>query len=104
MGLRGLALGFTVLLGLVAQVGSASGIELQASASSNAYGIKVLLPNQTPIVAGYVEGASSSASPVAFSYPEDGSVLRAESVGRLVGGRSAGPLGSSLRFAVRGRD
>jgi hypothetical protein len=91
MGLRGLALGFTMLLGLVTQVGSASGIELQASASSNAYGIKVLLPNQTPIVAGYVEGASSSVSPVAFSYPEDGSVLRAESVaGRSwsMGGRA----------------
>jgi murein DD-endopeptidase MepM/ murein hydrolase activator NlpD len=91
VGLRGLALGFTVLLGLVAQVGAASGLELQASASSTAYGIKVLLPNQTPIVAGYVEGASSSASPVAFSYPEDGSVLRAESVaGRswTMGGRA----------------
>ena len=92
VGLRGLALGVAVLLGLVAQVGAASALELQASASSAAYGIKVLLPNQAPIVAGYVDGAASTvASPVSFSYPDDGSILRAESVaGRswAVGGRA----------------
>src|SRR5262245_65957200 len=81
VGLRGLALGFTVLLGLVAQVGAASAVELQASADSTAYGIKVLLPNQGPIVAGYVDAnASTVASPVSFAYPDDGSILRAESV------------------------
>ena len=92
VGLRGLALGFTVVLGLVAQVGSASGLELQASATSTAYGIKVLLPNQAPIVVGYVDGATSTvASPVSFAYPADGSIVRADSVaGRswAMGGRA----------------
>ena len=41
----------------------------------------MLLPNQLPIVAGLVDGAATTAaSPVAFSYPEDGSIVRAESV------------------------
>ena len=41
----------------------------------------MLLPNQLPIVAGLVDGAATTeASPVSFSYPEDGSIVRAESV------------------------
>ena len=92
VGLRGLALGIAVLFGLVAQAGAASAHELQASASSTGYGIKVLLPNQAPIVAGYVDDADSTvAAPVSFAYPGDGSILRAESVaGRswAMGGRA----------------
>ena len=41
----------------------------------------MLLPNQAPIVAGYVDAAATSAAaPVSFSYPEDGSIVRAQSV------------------------
>jgi murein DD-endopeptidase MepM/ murein hydrolase activator NlpD len=81
VGLRGLALGFTVLLGLAAQAGAESGADVQPSTSAAAYGVKVLLPNQLPIVAGLVDGAvTTAASPVSFVYPEDGSVVRAGSV------------------------
>ena len=41
----------------------------------------MLLPNQLPIVAGLVDGAvPRRARPVSFAYPEDGSIVRAESV------------------------
>jgi murein DD-endopeptidase MepM/ murein hydrolase activator NlpD len=81
VGLRGLALGFTVLLGLAAQAGAESGLRLESATNSAAYGVKVLLPNQEPIVAGVVDGAAVRvASPVSFSYPEDGSILRVDSI------------------------
>jgi murein DD-endopeptidase MepM/ murein hydrolase activator NlpD len=83
VGLRGLALALIVLLGVAAQAsaGAESGAQDQATTSASAYGLKVLLPNQLPIVAGLVDGAATqAASPVAFAYPEDGSIVRAESV------------------------
>jgi murein DD-endopeptidase MepM/ murein hydrolase activator NlpD len=78
--LRGLALGFAVLFALTAQAGAESSSEARSSTSAAAYGIKVLLPNQQPIVIGYVDGGTPPASPVSFSYPEDGSIVRAQSV------------------------
>ena len=83
VGLRGFALALIVLLGVAAQAsaGAESGAQDQATTSASAYGLKVLLPNQLPIVAGLVDGAATqAASPVAFAYPEDGSIVRAESV------------------------
>ena len=83
VGLRGLALASIVLLGIAAQAsaGAESGAQDQPTTSASAYGVKLLLPNQLPIVAGLVDGAATqAASPVAFAYPEDGSILRAESV------------------------
>ncbi len=81
VGLRGFALALTVLLGLAAQAGAETGAQEQSTTAASAYGIKVLLPNQLPIVAGLVDGAATTeASPVSFSYPEDGSVVHAESV------------------------
>ena len=82
VGLRGFALALTVLLGVAAQAAaSADSGAQEPTAAASAYGIKVLLPNQLPIVAGLVDGAvTTAASPVAFAYPEDGSIVRAESV------------------------
>jgi murein DD-endopeptidase MepM/ murein hydrolase activator NlpD len=81
VGLRGLVLACVVLLSLTAQAGAKSGQQSQPLSGGIAYGVKVLLPNQAPIVAGYVDtGATGAAAPVAFSYPEDGSIVRAESV------------------------
>jgi murein DD-endopeptidase MepM/ murein hydrolase activator NlpD len=82
VGLRGFALALTVLLGLAAQAaGAQSGAQQQPATAASAYGIKVLLPNQLPIVAGLVDGATTKATaPVSFAYPEDGSIVRAESV------------------------
>ena len=83
VGLRGFALASIVLLGIAAQAsaGAESGAQDQPTTSASAYGVKVLLPNQLPIVAGLVDGAATqAASPVAFAYPEDGSIVRAESV------------------------
>jgi murein DD-endopeptidase MepM/ murein hydrolase activator NlpD len=81
VGLRGLALASVVLLGLVAQAGAESGLESESSTTATAYGIKVLLPNEAPIVAGYVDpGISAAAAPASFAYPADGSIVRAQSV------------------------
>ncbi len=81
VGLRGLALASVVVLSLSAQAGAESGQQSQALSGGIAYGIKVLLPNQAPIVAGYADAATTSAAaPVSFSYPEDGSIVRAQSV------------------------
>ena len=81
VGLRGLALASVVLLLLTAQAGAESGQQSEPLSGGIAYGIKVLLPNQAPIVAGYVDAAATSAAaPVSFSYPADGSIVRAQSV------------------------
>jgi murein DD-endopeptidase MepM/ murein hydrolase activator NlpD len=81
VGLRGLALASVVLLSLTAQAGAESGQQSEPSSGGIAYGIKVLLPNQAPIVAAYVDAATTSAAaPVSFSYPEDGSIVRAQTV------------------------
>jgi murein DD-endopeptidase MepM/ murein hydrolase activator NlpD len=81
VGLRGLALASVVLLSLTAQAGAESGQQSEPLSGGIAYGVKVLLPNQAPIVAGYVDAtATSAAAPVSFSYPEDGSIVRAQSV------------------------
>ncbi len=80
VGLRGLPLASVVLLLLTAPAGAESGQQSEPSGGI-AYGIKVLLPNQAPIVAGYVDAVSTSAAaPVSFSYPEDGSIVRSQSV------------------------
>ena len=81
VGSRGLVLASVVLLSLTAQAGAQSGSPSEPASEAIAYGVKVLLPNQAPIVAGYVDTATTSASvPLAFSYPQDGSVVRAQSV------------------------
>jgi murein DD-endopeptidase MepM/ murein hydrolase activator NlpD len=81
VGLRGLALASVVLLSLTAQAGAKSGQQSAPASGGIAYGIKVLLPNQAPVVAGYVDAAATSAAaPVSFSYPEDGSIVRAQTV------------------------
>jgi murein DD-endopeptidase MepM/ murein hydrolase activator NlpD len=82
VGRRGFALALTVLLGVAAQAAASADRSAQEpTAAASAYGIKVLLPNQLPIVAGLVDGAvTTAASPVAFAYPEDGSIVGAESV------------------------
>ena len=81
VGLRGLALASVVLLSLTAQAGAESGQQSQPVSGGIAYGVKVLLPNQAPIVAGFVDAAATSAAaPVSFSYPADGSIVRAQSV------------------------
>jgi murein DD-endopeptidase MepM/ murein hydrolase activator NlpD len=81
VGLRGLALASVVLLSLTAQAGAESGQQSKPLSGGIAYGVKVLLPNQAPIVAGYVDATTTSAAaPVSFSYPEDGSIVRAQSV------------------------
>ncbi len=81
VGLRGLALASVVLLSLTAQAGAESGQQSQPLSGGIAYGVKVLLPNQAPIVAGFVDAAATSAAaPVSFSYPADGSIVRAQSV------------------------
>jgi murein DD-endopeptidase MepM/ murein hydrolase activator NlpD len=81
VGLRGLALASVVLLSLTAQAGAESGQQSEPLSGGIAYGVKVLLPNQAPIVAGYVDATTTSAAaPVSFSYPEDGSIVRAQSV------------------------
>ena len=81
VGLRGLALASVVLVSLTAQAGADSGQQSEPLSGGIAYGVKVLLPNQAPVVAGYVDAtATSAAAPVSFSYPEDGSIVRAQSV------------------------
>src|SRR5687767_11415812 len=97
VGLRGLALASVVLLSLTAQAGAESG--QQSSSGGIAYGVKVLLPNQAPIVAGYVDAAATrAAAPVSFSYPADGSIVRAESVAA----RSwAAPVNAQARTDLR---
>jgi murein DD-endopeptidase MepM/ murein hydrolase activator NlpD len=81
VGLRGLALASVVLLSLTSQAGAESGQQPESLAGGTAYGVKILLPNQQPVVAGLVDSAATSAAaPVAFAYPEDGSVIRAQSV------------------------
>ena len=101
VGLRGFALALIVLLGVAAQAAAGAGSDAQQSTTAaSAYGLKVLLPNQLPIVAGAVDGAlTTSASPVAFVYPEDGSIVRAESVaGRSWATRVNAQARSDLRL------
>ncbi len=81
VGLRGLALASVVLLSLTAQAGAESGQQSQPASGGIAYGVKVLLPNQAPVVAGFVDAAATSAAaPVSFSYPADGSIVSAQSI------------------------
>ena len=80
VGLRGLTLASVVLLSLTAQAGAESASRPQPLSGAVAYGIKVLLPNQAPIVAGLVDAGTTTAAPVSFTYPEDGSILSAQSV------------------------
>jgi murein DD-endopeptidase MepM/ murein hydrolase activator NlpD len=81
VGLRGLALASVVLLSLTTQAGAESGQQSAPRSGAVAYGVNVLLPNQAPVVAGYVDATTTSAAaPVSFSYPEDGSIVRVQSV------------------------
>jgi murein DD-endopeptidase MepM/ murein hydrolase activator NlpD len=81
VGLRGLVLASVVLLSLTAQAGAGSMSPSKPASAAIAYGIKVLVPNQPPIVAGVVDTAATSTSaPDSFAYPDDGSVVRAQSV------------------------
>lgn len=101
VGLRALALAFPVLLlALAAQAGAESGVQTRPPARATAYAVKVLLPNQEPIVAGFVDGPPGTrAVPVPFAYPEDGSIVRAESVaGRSTAATSSAHARSELRM------
>jgi murein DD-endopeptidase MepM/ murein hydrolase activator NlpD len=80
VGLRGLTLASVVLLSLTAQAGAESSSQSQPLSGAVAYGIELLLPNQAPIVAGVVDPGTTTAAPVSFMYPADGSILRAQSV------------------------
>jgi murein DD-endopeptidase MepM/ murein hydrolase activator NlpD len=100
VGLRGFAVAFPVLLALAAQAGAESGGQTRPPAQATAYAVKVLLPNQEPIVAGLVEGPPGTrAVPVPFAYPEDGSIVRAESVaGRSTAATSSTQARSDLHM------
>jgi murein DD-endopeptidase MepM/ murein hydrolase activator NlpD len=82
VGVRGTAVGLCTLLMLVSQAGGETR-SAPAPPRSQAYGVKILLPNSEPIVAGAVTGPPSTYdSAGAFSYPEDGSIVR---VGTMTG-------------------
>ncbi|HEU0304661.1 MAG TPA: M23 family metallopeptidase [Gaiellaceae bacterium] len=77
VGTRGLALGVVVLLSLAAQAGAEDGPQPQRLTGATAYGVKVLLPNQAPAVAAFVDGeGTTAAAPLSFAYPEDGSIVQ----------------------------
>ncbi len=88
------------LLALAAQAGAEGGGQARSPARATAYAVKVLLPNQEPIVAGLVGGLPGArAVPAAFAYPEDGSIVRAESVaGRSTAAMSTAQARSDLRM------
>jgi murein DD-endopeptidase MepM/ murein hydrolase activator NlpD len=100
VGLRGLVLAVAVLLALAAQAGAESGAQARHPARATAYAVKVLLPNQEPIVAGLVGGRPGTrAVAVPFAYPEDGSIVRAESVaGRSTAATSSAQARADLRM------
>jgi murein DD-endopeptidase MepM/ murein hydrolase activator NlpD len=80
VGVRGTAVGLCTLLVLVSQAGGETP-SAPASPRSQAYGVKILLPNADPIVAGAVTGPPATYdNSGAFSYPDDGGVVRIESV------------------------
>ena len=89
-----------LLLVLAAQAGAESGAEARHPARATAYAVKVLLPNQEPIVAASVGGPSGlRATPVPFAYPEDGSIVRAETVaGRSTAATSSAQARADLRM------
>jgi murein DD-endopeptidase MepM/ murein hydrolase activator NlpD len=81
VGKRGFVVGAALVSVLVAQASAETGLGVAAPARSAAYGIKILLPNADPIVAGAVSGPPSTyESAGGFAYPADGSVVRAASV------------------------
>jgi murein DD-endopeptidase MepM/ murein hydrolase activator NlpD len=98
--LKGLVLVLPLLLVLAAQAGAESGAQVRHPARSIAYAVKVLLPNQEPIVAALVGGPPGTrAVPVPFAYPEDGSIVRADSVaGRSTAATSSAQARSDLRM------
>jgi murein DD-endopeptidase MepM/ murein hydrolase activator NlpD len=88
-----------VLVGLASQAGAEPGTRPIAPTRALAYGVKVLLPNQPPIVAGHVEASSNAVmSPALFSYPEDGSIVR---VGSVAGRTSATAMTARARSDIR---
>ena len=103
-GLRGVVVGLGVLLALVARASAESRGDVRAPARSTAYGVKILLPNAEPVVAGAVTGPPSRYDSVgAFSYPADGSIIRVESVSGRATAAAAGwhaLAGSDLRKVV----
>ncbi len=101
VGLRGTVVGLSVFLALVSQAGGETRNGAPLPARSSAYGIKILLPNAEPIVAGAVSGPPSAYEKAGgFAYPADGSVVRASSVSArasLGGGGARALAGSDLR-------
>lgn len=84
---------------LTTQAGAEPGVRSEPAAKASAYGVKIMLPNQAPIVGGLVETASAAtAAPTGFAYPEDGSVVRIGSMaGRSLGGATGARARSDLR-------
>ena len=101
VGLRPLGVVLLLLLVLVAQASAEGRGDARLAARSAAYGVKVLLPNEEPIVAGAVSGPPSRyGSPGAFMFPTDGSVVRIESVSGRATADAAGShalAGADLR-------
>ena len=104
VGLRGTVVALSAFLALVSQAGGETRNGAPLPARSTAYGVKILLPNAEPIVAGAVSGPPSAyESAGGFTYPAEGSVVSAASVsGRAsLGGAGARALaGSDLRKVV----
>lgn len=104
VGIRGTVVGLSVFLALVSQAGGETRNGFALPARSTAYGVKILLPNAEPIVAGAVSGPPSAyESAGGFAYPADGSIVTARSVsGRATaGGRGArAAAGADLRNVV----
>jgi murein DD-endopeptidase MepM/ murein hydrolase activator NlpD len=88
-----------LLVVLAAQADAGSGVAPAAPTHAVAYGVKVLLPNEAPIVGGFVDAASTGTSaPTAFAYPADGSVVR---IGSVAGRSSATSATARARSDVQ---
>jgi murein DD-endopeptidase MepM/ murein hydrolase activator NlpD len=76
----GLALATSALC-LAAQAGAGGAADTRPTVRASAYGVKILLPNQPPLVGGAVAGPPSSRLPAgSFAFPEDGSIVRVASI------------------------
>jgi len=104
VGVRGMVVGLSVLFALVSQASAESRADVRALARSTAYGVKILLPNAEPIVAGAVSGPPSTYDRAgAFAYPADGAIVRVESVSGRATAATTGShalAGSDLRKVV----
>jgi murein DD-endopeptidase MepM/ murein hydrolase activator NlpD len=104
VGVRWTAAGVCLLGLLAAQASAESRYEVRLPARSTAYAVKILLPNQSPIVAGAVAGPPSTyGSSGGFVYPEDGSIVSVGSVTGRATTDAGGPkalAGADLRNVV----